>query len=264
MKVLNSRLDLAAFLKRIPMARERVLMLDYDGTLAPFKVRPEKATPYPGVAKLLNELMRDNDTRVIIVSGRRAADVIPLLPLSKPPEIWGSHGWERLLSSGELILMAPEKDVNRDLQKASDLADEFIRNGGRIERKPASIALHWRGLPALTAAQIRRRAHVVWSPFIRNGSLELLSFDGGIELRAQGCNKRHAVNVVLSETPDNSVAAYLGDDMTDEDAFQAVKTRGIAVLVRPNYRDTQADIWIKPPRELLAFIKFWRVKEKPR
>jgi trehalose 6-phosphate phosphatase len=58
--------------------------------------------------------------------------------------------------------------------------------------------------------------------------------------------------------------AYLGDDVTDEDAFRAVKGRGLAVLVRAEYRRTAADIWIKPPHELKNFIGRWRRREAKR
>ena len=260
MRVLSTRIDWNAFLEKIPAARERVLMLDYDGTLAPFQVRPERAVPYPGVAEALDEIMQDESTRVVIVSGRRAADLIELLPLKRQPEIWGGHGWERLLPGGELAVQQPAEEVQRTLQEASDLAHELARDGGRTECKPASVALHWRGLPALAIAKIRTQALSAWSPLVRGNDVELLSFDGGIELRAHGCNKRHAVKAILSETAEDSAIAYLGDDMTDEDAFAEVKARGIAVLVRPQYRDTLADIWIRPPRELLAFVRRWRAR----
>ena len=52
MQTLTSRLDLAAFLARVGGAPERVLMLDYDGTLAPFHVDPQRATPYPEVGHI--------------------------------------------------------------------------------------------------------------------------------------------------------------------------------------------------------------------
>lgn len=260
MRVLSPQVDWDAFLERIPAARERVLMLDYDGTLAPFQVRPERAVPYPGVTAALDGIMRDESTRVVIVSGRRAADLIALLPLKRQPEIWGGHGWERLLPDGALVVQEPADEVRCTLRQASDFARELARDGGRTECKPASVALHWRGLPALAVAKIREQALSAWSPLVRGNDVELLSFDGGIELRACGCNKRHAVRVVLAETAGDSAVAYLGDDMTDEDAFAAVKTRGIAVLVRPQYRDTLADIWIRPPRELLGFIRRWQAR----
>jgi trehalose-6-phosphatase len=66
------------------------------------------------------------------------------------------------------------------------------------------------------------------------------------------------VKAVLSDTAPDSPVAYLGDDITDEDAFQLVKAQGLAVLVRPEFRETAADLWIKPPQELLAFLERWR------
>jgi len=257
MKVLNRQINPAAFLDKIRVARARVLMLDYDGTLAPFHVRTELAFPYPGVTGVLDELMRDRRTRVIIVSGRRAVDVIPLLSLRTQPEIWGSHGWERLLANGKVQTQNLPPDVRRALEEADKSSRELIRSAGRLERKPASVALHWRGLSALAVAKIQERALAAWQPLTRAHQVELLSFDGGVELRVVGCNKRHAVMTVLSETAVDSAIAYLGDDMTDEDAFEAVKARGLAVLVRPQLRETRADIWLRPPREVIAFLKDW-------
>ena len=51
--------------------------------------------------------------------------------------------------------------------------------------------------------------------------------------------------------------AYLGDDLTDEAAFRALDERGLGVLVRPKLRATSADIWIRPPEELLDFLRSW-------
>lgn len=258
MRVLSRRADWNVFLERIPAARERVLMLDYDGTLAPFQVRPERVAPYPGIVKALDEVMQDDGTRVVIVSGRRAADLVGLLPLKRQPEIWGGHGWERLQPDGVLTGREPAGEVQRTLRRALDIARELAAGGGRIDRKPASVALHWRGLPVLTVAKIRARALSAWLPLASGNDVELLWFDGGIELRACGSNLQHAVNAILAETAEDCAVAYLGDDITDEDAFAAVKARGIAVLVRPQYRDTLADIWIRPPRELVAFIRRWQ------
>lgn len=260
MQILSPRIDWQAFLDAIPAAPERVLMLDYDGTLSPFHVRPERAVPYPGVRDALEAILASGSTRVVIVSGRPAANIAPLLGLKQAPEIWGGHGWERLLPTGELKTQEPSTAVKVSLERAASAAADAVRAGGRLERKRASVALHWRGLPTLTAAQVQSRCRAAWEEFVDNGELELLPFDGGFELRAPGCNKQHAVKAVLSETAGSSAIAYLGDDLTDEDAFAAVKPRGLAVLVRPELRDTQADVWLQPPRELIAFLKRWRAQ----
>jgi trehalose 6-phosphate phosphatase len=126
------------------------------------------------------------------------------------------------------------------------------------------VALHWRGLDEKDISRLREDALTVWRPIASTPQVELLPFDGGLELRAQGCNKQYAVKAVLSETPETSAIAYLGDDTTDEDAFRAVKQRGIGVLVRPEFRDTQADVWLRPPEELLSFLACWRVERESR
>ncbi|MGH9571319.1 MAG: hypothetical protein ACRD4F_16865, partial [Candidatus Angelobacter sp.] len=56
---------------------------------------------------------------------------------------------------------------------------------------------------------------------------------------------------------DDVAAAYLGDDLTDEDAFQAINGRGLSVLVRPAWRSTTAQAWLRPPGELIQFLNDW-------
>jgi trehalose-phosphatase len=86
----------------------------------------------------------------------------------------------------------------------------------------------------------------------------LKSFDGGIELRPPGITKARAVEELLNETPSPRTAAYLGDDATDEDAFNALKGKGLSVLVGKEYRPTRADLWLTPPEELIGFLAKWQ------
>jgi trehalose 6-phosphate phosphatase len=259
-QVLTPRVDFAAFIAAISRASERVLMLDYDGTLAPFKLRPEEAVPYPAVAAVLAEIVASGGTRIVVVSGRPADELPPLLEIEPLPEIWGSHGWERLMPDGGHVMEQPAAGVGAALERAGEAVQAVMPEGTRLERKLASIALHWRGLPEDDIARLEMQARTIWELAASGGALELLAFDGGLELRATGCNKQYAVKTVLSQTGEHSAIAYLGDDMTDEDAFQAVKPRGLAVLVRPHFRPTGADVWLRPPEELVAFMQHWSVK----
>jgi trehalose 6-phosphate phosphatase len=261
-QVLTPSVDLVGFLAKVAEAKHRLLMLDYDGTLAPFHVQPECAVPYPEVRAMLADIVDAGGTRVVIVSGRPVDEVPPLLGLSVLPEIWGSHGWERLHADGSRIVQEPQAKVRDALAEAERIVREVMPPGARLERKLASLALHWRGLPQNVADSLRAKASAAWRTSARGSAVELLPFDGGLELRAQGCNKQYAVKTVLSETPEGSAVAYLGDDMTDEDAFGAIKARGIGVLVRPEFRQTQADVWLRPPDELLSFMRHWRVAQE--
>jgi trehalose-phosphatase len=85
----------------------------------------------------------------------------------------------------------------------------------------------------------------------------LLPFDGGLELRSIDRTKGTAVAEMLEQEPDGIMAAYLGDDLTDEDAFVAVGDRGYSILVRNEVRPSCAQFWLCPPAELLKFLDDW-------
>ncbi len=235
----------------------RLLMLDYDGTLAPFREERDKAVPYPGVRKALAGLMQERTVRLVIISGRAVDDLIPLLGLDPPPEIWGSHGWERRFPNGEYRVGPFEESALQGLANADDWAG--LRGlESRCEKKPGSVALHWRGLDPGSIRRMREAAHQGWAPLARKHGLEVKTFDGGIEIRMPGRNKGDAVLALLSESAPDTAAAYLGDDRTDEDAFEAMEQRGLAVLVRTEPRESCADLWIRPPEGLLGFLDVWR------
>ena len=117
--------------------------------------------------------------------------------------------------------------------------------------------MHWRGLSRAHAEKVRKQVMQLWAPLLADCGLTLLKFDGGVELRTPSKDKGDAVRTILSETDPNSAIAYLGDDQTDEDAFRALKGRGLAVLVRGESRLTAADVWLRPPNELLGFLMEW-------
>ena len=87
--------------------------------------------------------------------------------------------------------------------------------------------------------------------------MSLHDFDGGIEIRPDNITKANAVETILAETGPSFVGAYLGDDHTDEDAFAALAERGLSVLVRTEFRPTRAQIWLRPPEDLITFLRTW-------
>lgn len=256
MKVLERGVDPGAFFRAVAEAPERALILDYDGTLAPFREARDRAYPYPGVREALAGLRDAGHSRLVVVSGRWTADLVPLLGLDPPPEIWGSHGWERLRGDGSLELGQMDEEALRGLAEADRWVEERGVEG-RAEQKPGCLALHLRGLSPAAGEALKRRARKALLPLARRTGLELHEFDGGLELRVPGRDKGDAVRAVLAELHEAAAVAYLGDDRTDEDAFAALDGRGLRVLVRPERRPTAADLWLRPPEELLAFLSRW-------
>ena len=259
-------IPLRNFWSTLTAAPRAALFLDYDGTLAPFHIDPAQARPYPGVQTLLNRIGRLPGDRLVIVSGRWLQDLRPLLALDFEPEMWGCHGRERRLPDGRYSLEPLSEAAVRALTEVDGWAATVGAVGGRVERKPGSLAFHWRGLAPGHQRALRRDLEARFGGLAQAGQLVWHAFDGGIELRAAGCDKGLAVRQVLAERDGGQdCVAYLGDDHTDEDAFRALAGRGLRVLVRPKWRPTEADVWLRPPDGLREFLARWAdIREQDR
>ena len=209
--------EVEQFMNAVAQSPASALLLDYDGTLAPFCLNRQQALPYPGMTELLQEIIVNGRTRVVIVTGRNAHEVIPLLAIHPSLEIWGCHGLERLRPDGTYEASRADEPV---LHALAD-ADRWLRYQGlhnRAEFKTGAVAIHWRGLDDATAAEIRGQVLLGWLPIAQSTPMELLEFDGGIEMRMPGRDKGDAVRTTLDEIGPEVPVAYLGDDLTDERA----------------------------------------------
>ena len=245
---------ISEFLRRLSKARSRALLLDYDGTLAPFSCNPAQAYPYPEISETLRRIQCSTDTRLVVVTGRRVSDIPKLLNLTGI-EIWGCHGLERLRADGSNEIAR----IDARLLAAIETVNQLIACEGfsnLAERKTASIAIHWRGKEHISENIVRRMRHI-WSMIPDRADLRFAPFDGGIEIRVARIDKGDAVRTIFRDMGPNVAMAYLGDDITDEDAFGALTRRGLNVLVREQCRPSLADAWIKPPEDLLAFLRAW-------
>jgi trehalose 6-phosphate phosphatase len=253
MKIINPQINLDVFFQKLHVAPSSLLILDYDGTLAPFTDQPNKAFPYPGVRERIQKIMQNGSTNVVILSGRALDGLKGLLQITPPPELWGSHGGERLKQNSNHPILSPVDQpiaelIRRAATEAAANAPELI-----CEVKPLSVAIHWRNKePKLANSLISK-----WKKLAIDQPIELHEFDGGIEFRPKGINKGVAVETLLLEMPLSIPVAYLGDDFTDEEAFEALGDRGLKVLVKKQFRPTKADLMITPPDELNSFLERW-------
>jgi len=248
--------EIEPFLKSVMGASRALLMLDYDGTLAPFRKLRHQAFPYPRVASLLQEIVQSGHTRVVIVSGRDTGEIVQLLGIQPCPELWGLHGLQRRHADGTVDTMQLGAETLDALSDADRwLGYQQLRHTAEI--KTGSIAVHWRGLSEQQAEEIRGRVLLGWKPIAERNRLDLMVFDGGVEIRAAETNKGAVVHLLLDEMEPGTPAAYLGDDTPDEEAFIALRKRGLSVLVRPRSRRTAARVWLRPPGELEDFLAQW-------
>jgi trehalose-phosphatase len=241
-----------------------LLLLDYDGTLAPFHVDRFKARPWVGVRELLQRIQQQGRTRMAVITGRPAAEIAPMLALDPPLEVWGLHGAERLYPDGRRELEQAPAATQAKLEELR----EFLKRdslGGLFEDKANGVVMHWRGVSRRKAEQIEQRTRALFEPLAHMQGLALLDFDAGLELRV-GRDKGGAVEAILAEAGAgvsgrmDSPVAYLGDDLSDEAAFRAVNqigSRGLSVLVGRKWRETAAKAWLRTPGELREFLERW-------
>ncbi|MGB7549926.1 MAG: trehalose-phosphatase [Terracidiphilus sp.] len=249
---------LEVFFRAFAGAPRPLLLLDYDGTLAGFRLDRFKARPWAGVRELLARIQRQGRTHMVVITGRPPEEIAPLLGLDPPLEAWGLHGAKRLYADGRHELEQAPPAVR---QKLGELRERLKRDslGGLYEDKPNAAVMHWRGHSPAKAKLIEQQTRELFEPLARMEGLNLLEFEAGLELR-EGRDKGGAVRELLREAEAGAPVTYLGDDITDEEAFRAINAADgphLSVLVRREWRETAADVWLRPPGELRAFLEGW-------
>lgn len=246
----------AEFFEGFIFSEQRVLLLDYDGTLAPFSPLRNEVFPYPMISELLSCIMSSCRTRVVLISGRSAREIPPLLGMDPHPEIRGAHGLERLHVDGRYEV----SEIGDEAREALAEAISWLSSAGLsklVEIKAGAVAIHHRGLSPAEETHIKAAVYQVLAPLAVENHLSLKPFDGGVELRAPVYNKGDVVRSIISEYAPDTPIAYLGDDTSDEDAFRALWGRGLSILVRPLWRSTDAQMWLRPPLEVVHFLVNW-------
>ena len=239
----------------VERASHRLLMLDYDGTIAPFTTDRLAAFPPPDTVALLQRVASRPHTTVAIVSGRPLQEVERLLG-SCPAIFVGEHGWER--RGPDLRLLQPTP--SRSVVAAIDEAERTARArgwGALLERKRSAVVLHTRSLPGDRARAVREQCVSAWEDLVVAGPLAMDRIDGGVEFRAHARNKGTAVLSLMSQSPLGTLGVFLGDDVTDEDAFEVVRDWGYGIRVGDSGTASLASGRIPSCDAVPVFLEEW-------
>lgn len=231
-----------------------VLFLDYDGTLTPIVDRPEDATLAGEVRGLLQTLART--CIVAIVSGRDLEDVRSRVGLDSV-HYAGSHGFD-LQGPGNL---GTKHEAAGTFLPALDRAEQALRDrlaavsGAQVERKRFAIAVHYRRVGPQDVEAVEQAVDAIRAihPELRKATGKKI-----FELQPDiDWNKGRAVLWLLEEFGlfgDAALPIYIGDDVTDEDAFRALAGRGIGIVVADGGRPTAARYSLRDTDEVRAFL----------
>lgn len=211
---------LTAALAGVTGRRPLLVASDYDGVLARLRDDPSDAVPEEGVADVLARLAASEGVTVALVSGRGVADLQSTSGLTGPLRWVGSHGAE---FDGPLTGELAER---RDAL-AQRLAPLVAGTpGARLEVKPASVAVHVRQVSdRVTAAALLDRARAA-----ADSSLTLKPGKDVLELAVTDADKGSALLRLAGELG-AAATVYLGDDVTDEDAFRALGAGDVTVKI---------------------------------
>ncbi len=209
------------------------LFLDFDGTLVTLADRPEAvevpATLHPLLARLGEAL----NGRLAIVSGRDVDTLRGRFCLEAVP-IAGSHGSEISLRPGAIDRPEAPKSLAIAGRAFDDLA--ATEDGLLVERKPLGVCLHYRRAPE-READCRRLA----GELAQLHGLHLQDGKMMAELRAGDDHKGSAIAKLMERDPFSAgTPVFLGDDVTDEDGFKAVRDMGGHAILIGEPRETTA------------------------
>ncbi|THD61874.1 trehalose-phosphatase [Phenylobacterium sp.] len=208
--------------------RETALFLDLDGTLAPIAARPQDVRPDPRRTSLLERLARKLEGRLAVISGRTLADVDRILE-GCVANVAAVHGLVRRDQDGRVVSAAPHPALARAAEALGAFA---ARDSGLMveEKAGLSVALHFR-LASRHAADARACAQAI----AEETGLTLQHGDMVEELRTPGASKGDSVRAFLGEPAfAGARPVFMGDDVTDEDGFEAAEALGgFGVAVGP-------------------------------
>lgn len=231
-----------------------VVFLDYDGTLTPIVDDPDQAL-LPDQTRHAMERLRD-ECPVAVVSGRDLDEVREMVGLDGIHYV-GSHGFEILEADGTRHGRAEE--YLPALDRGGAMLEEALGDvpGARVERKRFAVAVHYRTLEDPGDEQTVREA--VNRVVARESGLKQTGGKKILELRPDvEWDKGKAVLWLLDLMDTGGrdlVPFYLGDDLTDEDAFQALRDRGVGIVVAGEEdRETRAHYCLEDPTAVRRFL----------
>lgn len=234
---------------------EVIVFLDYDGTLSPIVARPEDATLSSETRDTLIGLA--DQCTVAVVSGRGKSDVESRVGIDNLYYA-GSHGFE---ISGPQGVQLEHPEAQELLPLLDEAEKELTKklapvDGAQVERKKYAIAVHYRNVHEKDADTV---AEIVDETAARYEGLRKGTGKKVFELRPQiEWDKGTALLWLLStlglERPE-VVPLYLGDDLTDEDAFRVLTLRGIGIVVGEGTRHSDAQYRLANTDEVREFLR---------
>ena len=232
-------------------AEKRLFLLDYDGTLVGFKNDPQEAKPDEELFTLLDNINKNPNTDVVIISGRDRETL----------ERWFGHKPYTLITDHGVWLKKPEKEwealehlKNDWMENIQPVLEAFVDRtpGTFIETKKYSLAWHYRKSDTELAQKRKIELNTVLTSLIANNNLSILEGNKVVEIKSSNVNKGRAAGRFLLDTNYEFIFC-IGDDWTDEYMFEALPDTSNTIKV--GFKNTNAKYYIQNPDEVRLLLK---------
>ncbi|MCE7056420.1 trehalose-phosphatase [Algoriphagus sp. AGSA1] len=232
-----------------------MLFLDYDGTLTPIVPNPEDAVLSSETKEVLKDLAAD--ITIALISGRDRENVESMIGI--PKLIYaGSHGFDISGPNGMQKQHEQGQEILPVLDEAERNLKESLTNvsGVQVERKKYAIAVHYRNVDKEFVQQVKTAVskEIEKQPKLKKGKGKKIR-----ELKPDlDWHKGKALLWLLEELrseTDQLFPVFIGDDITDEDAFQAIQGRGIGIIVGSHETETAASYSLGNVEDVNLFLK---------
>lgn len=229
-----------------------LLLLDYDGTLTPIVSQPDKAKLKAAHKKTLQQLIKDQRFMLAIVTGRTLKKIKTLLGLSNITYIC-NHGFE-IKYKNKLFIQPQAKKSQAILKKIKALLAKELKpyQGFLLEDKKYTLSIHYRQVKPSQTKNFKKTVLKTVTPFLKQ--IRMTTGKKVFELRPPiKWDKGQAVLWLMARLKDKFTPVYIGDDTTDEDAFKALKNKGLTFHVGQG--KTLAKQKLKNTTEVYSFLK---------
>lgn len=243
--------ELRLALRRIARTQQLLVGCDYDGTLAPIVADPTQARPLPAALAAVRSLAELPDTNVAVISGRALRDLAAMSRLPVEVQLVGSHGAE--FDLGSIAGLADEmiEQLGRITSLCVDITEG--RPGAMLEPKPSGVAVHVRNASREDAAHVLSALH---EQFDKDPAIHLTAGKEVLEISVINANKGDAI-VRLRDETHATATVFIGDDVTDEDAFSQLRP-GADLSIRVGPGPSSAQFRIADPTTVLAVLTVLR------
>lgn len=238
--------------KKYAQAKNRLFLLDYDGTLTPIKPLPPLAKPTPALLRLLKQLADDPKNDVVIISGRDRQTLDEWLG-HLPLEFAAEHGSLIREKGKDWKLLYKQSGVWK--AKIKHIVDELSNSipGSLTDEKTTNIAWHYRiASDQAKAKQAAMNLVKQLKPIAKAENLVVLDGDKVIDIKPAGVSKGTVAQHWLQKRKWDFILAA-GDDTTDEDLFKAMPPKAITIKVRAGH--SVADYRLKNAMSVRNLLK---------